>query len=265
MIFKRLSILSLLSIVTIATYSQLTPPAATQNPTAVSLARNSVAALSGSVQISDVTLTGSATRTAGSDSETGSITLKALGNPNSRFDLVLTSGTSSEIRNASGGESQGLWITPDGVSHAMAAHNTFTDAAWFVPELTVISQLSNPNLIVSYVGQESRAGAAVQHLHFAIQSAPTDPTGLFEGLSAEDVYLDAATLLPVALIFNTHPDNDANTKISVEIDYSSYQPVKGAQVPFHIQKLLNGTLFLDITVQTANINSGLSETSFLAQ
>jgi hypothetical protein len=262
MIFKRLSILSLLSIVTFATYAQQAPTAVTQNPTAVSLARNSVAVLSGSVQISDITLTGSATRTAGSDIETGSITLKALGNPNSRFDLVLTSGTSSEIRNASGGAPQGSWITSDGVSHPMASHNTFTDAAWFVPELTVLSQLSNPNLIVSYVGEETRAGAAVQHLRFAIQSASTDPTGLFKGLSAEDVYLDASTYLPVALIFNTHSDSDAGTNISVEIDYSNYQPVNGVRVPFHVQKLLNGSLLLDVAIQSAVLNSGILASDF---
>jgi hypothetical protein len=245
-----------------AAAQQTSTTVVTQNPTAMSLARNSVAVLSGSGQISDITLTGSATRTAGSDIETGSITLKALGNPNSRFDFVSTSGTSSEIRNASGGPPQGSWISPDGVSHAMAGHNTFTDAAWFVPELTVISQLSNPNLIVSYVGQETRAGAAVQHLHFAIQSASTDPTGFFEGLSAEDVYLDASTYLPVALIFNTHPDNDAGTNISVEIDYSSYQPVNGVQIPFHVQKFLNGSLFLDVAIQSAELNSGILASDF---
>jgi hypothetical protein len=265
MILKRLALVFCLLVVATSINAQQTSTVVAQNPTAVALARNSVAVLSGRVQISDITLTGTATRTAGSDTETGSITLKALGNPNSRFDLVLTSGTSSEIRNASGGTPQGSWITPDGVSHAMAGHNTFTDAAWFVPELTVLSQLSNPNLIVSYVGQETRDGVGVQHLRFAIQSASTDPTGLLQGLSAEDVYLDASTYLPVALIFNAHPDNDASTSISVEIDYSSYQSVSGVQVPFHIQKLLNGTLFLDVTVQAANINSGLSETSFLAQ
>ena len=262
MLFKRLAVLSMLSIVTFSTYAQQASTGVTQDPTAVSLARNSVAALSGGVQISDITMTGSATRTAGSDTETGSITLKALGNPNSRFDLVLTSGTSSEIRNASGGTPQGLWITSDGVSHAMATHNTFTDAAWFAPELTVLSQLSNPNLLVSYVGQETRAGAAVQHLHFAIQSASTDPTGFFQGLSAEDVYLDASTFLPVALVFNTHPDSDASTNIPVEIDFSSYQSVRGVQVPFRIQKLLNGTLFLDVTIESVQVNSGLSSAAF---
>jgi hypothetical protein len=262
MLLKRLTLACCLLLIPFTARSQ---QVAVQNPQAVSLATQALAALSARTPVSDITLTGTATRTAGSETETGSITLKALGNPNSRFDFVSTSGTSSEIRNASGGPPQGSWITSDGVSHAMAGHNTFTDAAWFAPELTVLSLLSNPNLIVSYVGQETRDGAAVQHLHFAIQSASTDPTGLVQGLSAEDVYLDASTLLPVALIFNTHPDNDASTNISVEIDFSSYQPVKGVQVPFHIQKLLNGTLFLDVTVQAANINSGLSETSFLAQ
>jgi len=263
MTLKRLAFTFFLLLIPFNSHAQ---QAAVQAPQAVALATQALAALTGTTQVSDITLTGTATRTAGSDVETGNITLKALGNQASRFDLVLSTGTRSEIRNASGGTPQGSWITSDGVPHAMAYHNTFTDAAWFVPELSVLSELANPNLIVSYVGQETRSsGEAVQHLHFASQSASTDPTGLFQSLSAEEVYLDASTYLPVALIFNTHPDNDANTNISVEIDFSSYQSVNGAQVPFHIQKLLNGTLLLDVTVQAANINSGLSETSFLAQ
>ena len=259
MILKRLMLAFCLLLIPFTARSQQT---AIQNPQAVALATQALAALSARTPVSDITLTGTATRTAGSDAETGSVTLQALGNSNSRFDFVSTAGTSSEIRNASGGAPQGSWITPDGVSHAMATHNTFTDAAWFAPELTVLSQLSNPNLMVSYVGQETRAGAAVQHLHFAIQSASTDPTGLFQGLSAEDVYLDVSTYLPVALIFNTHPDNDAGTNISVEIDYSNYQPVNGVQIPFHVQKSLNGALFLDVAIQSSVLNSGIPASVF---
>lgn len=259
MLLKRLMLAFCLLLIPFTARSQQT---AIQNPQAVALATQALAALSARTPVSDITLTGTATRTAGSDAETGSITLQALGNSNSRFDFVSTAGTSSEIRNASGGAPQGSWITPDGVSHAMATHNTFTDAAWFAPELTVLSQLSNPNLMVSYVGQETRAGAAVQHLHFAIQSASTDPTGLFQGLSAEDVYLDVSTYLPVALIFNTHPDNDAGTNISVEIDYSNYQPVNGVQIPFHVQKSLNGALFLDVAIQSSVLNSGIPASVF---
>jgi hypothetical protein len=259
MTLKRLAVTLCLLLIPFSAHAQ---QAAVQAPQAVALATQALAALTGTTQVSDITLTGTATRKAGSDIESGSITLKALGNPDSRFDLVVSTGTRSEIRNASGGTPQGSWITPDGVSHAMAYHNTLTDAAWFVPELTVLSQLSNPNLVASYVGQETRAGAAVQHLHFAFQSPSPDPTGLFQSLSAEEVYLDASTFLPVALTFNAHPDIDAGTNISVEIDFSSYQSVNGVQVPFRVQKLLNGTLFLDVTVQSVQINSGLTSAAF---
>lgn len=234
----------------------------TQNPTAISLARNSVAVLCGSVQISDITLTGTATRVAGSDTGSGTVTLKALGTSSSRMDMSLSNGTFSEIRNASGGTPQGSWITPDGVSHAMANHNTFTDAAWFVPQLSVLSQLSNPNLVVTYVGSETRSGTSVQHLHFAFQSSTADPTGLFQLLSAEEVYLNSSTFLPVAIVFNAHPDNDASSNIAVEIDFSAYQSVNGVLVPFQIQKLINNGLVLDLTIDSAKINQGLTAADF---
>ena len=54
---------------------------------AVAFAGRAIAALAGTAQINDITLTGTATRTAGSDVESGSITLKASGNTLSRIDF----------------------------------------------------------------------------------------------------------------------------------------------------------------------------------
>jgi hypothetical protein len=234
---------------------------ATQNPTAISLATNSVAVLSGSVQISDITLTGTATRIAGSDTGSGTVTLKALGTSNSRMDLSLSDGTFGEMRTAQSGAPQGQWLASSGAYNSMATHNCFTDAAWFFPALSILTQLSNPNLIATYVGQETKAGVGVYHLQLSIQS-PSDPTGLLQRLSAEDVYLSASTYLPVALVFQTHPDNDALTNIPVEVDFSNYQAVNGVQVPFQIQKFVNGTLFVDLTIQNATLNSGLAVSAF---
>ena len=81
-------------------------------------------------------------------------------------------------------------------------------------------------------------------------------------LSSTDVYLDSSSLLPVAFAFNTHPDNNSLLNIPVEIDFSNYQAVNGAQIPFHIQKFLNGSLFLDMTIQSAAVNSGLTTSTF---
>lgn len=142
----------------------------------------------------------------------------------------------------------------------MANHNCVTDAAWFFPGFSVLSQLSNPNLVATYVGQETKNGVAVQHLHFVVQSA--DPTGFSQQLSAEDIYLDASSNLPTALTFGVHPDNNAATDIPVEVDFSNYQVVNGVRVPFRIQERLNGTLFEDIIVQSVVFNSGLSNADF---
>jgi hypothetical protein len=244
--------------------TQQAPPTATRNPQAVALATNSVARLSGSVQIADITLSGTATRIAGSDTGSGTITLKALGTSNSRMDLSLSDGTFSEIRTAQTGTPQGQWLAASGSYNNVAAHNCMTDAAWFFPSLSVLSQLSNPNLVATYIGPETKAGVGVYHLRLSIQS-PTDPTGLLQQLSAEDVYLNASTYLPVALVFQTHPDTDALTNILVEVDFSNYQSINGVLIPFSIQKFLNGSLFLDITIQSAVLNSGLAQSVFTAQ
>jgi hypothetical protein len=258
MTLKRLAFLFCILVFAASTYAQTT-----QDPQALALATQAMAAMAGMARVNDVTLIGTATRTAGSDIENGNITLKALGTAYSRYDLNATGGTRSDVRNlTSSGAPQGYWTGPDGSTHAQSMHNCATDSAWFAPHLSILSQLSNPNLVVSYVGRETKAGVAVQHLHFAVQHASVDPKGLFQSLSSEDVYLDAVSLLPVAIAFNTHPDNDAGRNIPVEIQFSNYRSVSGAQIPFHVQKFLNGTLFLDLDVQSAVLNSGLQPSDF---
>ena len=247
---------------TFAQQSSTTSTLLTKDPKAVSLASASLAALWGSTAITDVTLTGTATRIVGSDTETGSVTLSASGTSNSRIELNLSNGPRSEVRNLSNSMPQGSWSGTDAVSHAIPMHNCMTDAAWFAPQLSVLSQLSDPNVAVLYVGQESRGSTVVQHLRFEIRGANAGPSGLLQHLSAEDVYLDASSFLPVTITFNTHPDNDAGTDIPVEIDFSNYTRVNGAQIPFHVQKYLNGSLFLDLVIQSAVLNSGISQSAF---
>src|SRR4029077_4458294 len=112
------------------------------------------------------------------------------------------------------------------------------------------SQASNPNSVLKYVGQESRAGNSVQHLRYFVQTPGESPNSLAQHLSTEDIYLDSSSLLVVAVAFNEHPDNNALIDIPVELDYSDYRVVNGVQVPFRIQKFFNGNLLLDITVQS---------------
>ncbi len=234
------------------------------DPQAVALAQQSIAALTNGVAVSDVTLTGNATWIAGSDTEAGPATLQAKGTGESRVDLNLSGGSRAEIRNDSTGSPQGQMIAPDGTVQPSAQHNCWINASWFFPALSFLNATADPTLIFSYIGAENRGGAKVEHLQVYRYLAGQRPASisLIQRVSAADFYLDSSSLLPVAITFNTHADDDAFTDIALEIDFFKYQRVNGIQLPFHIQKLVSGGLALDITVQTVALNSGLSDALF---
>lgn len=255
----------------LVTFSLITPllanaqPQAPRDPQAVALAGQALTALTGRTQINDVTLTGTVTRTAGSDTEEGNVTLKALGLADSRFDLSLPSGQRSGVRNSANGFPQGYWITPDGTVHTVAAHNCLVDAAWFFPALSSLAAITNPNLAMSYIGSEIQRGIPVQHIRFWLYEPNSGAPDFIAQVSTMDFYLDSQSFLPVMVTFNTHPEGDGGTNIPVEIDFSNYQVVNGDPVPFHIQKFLNGSLLLDVTVQAVTLNSGLTDSDFSVQ
>jgi len=158
----------------------------------------------------------------------------------------------------------GQWSGSDGTAHQAAQHNCWPDAGWFFPLLSSLSQTANSGFVFTYVGQTTLAGKAVQHLRVSRSLAPDTGASVsrLEKLSVVDYYLDAATSLPLALIFNQHPDNNALVDISITVLFSDYRPVNGLQVPFHVQKFLNGGLTLDVTVSSVAVNTGLTDQQF---
>jgi hypothetical protein len=237
----------------------------TTSPSGTTLLQQALAALAPSTTISDVTLSGTATRIAGSDNESGTVVIKALAGTGSLLSLTLPSGPRTELRNIASVPIAGSWSGPDGVSHAMAYANLLTDPAWF-PAFTVSALLSAPNAVITYIGPETRNGQSVIHVSssqlFGDPSADAKTAALMQHLTQTDVYLDPTTSLPVAIVYAAHADNNALVDIPVELDFSSYQTVSGAQIPFHVQKLFNNGLLLDLQFTSAVLNSGLSSSIF---
>lgn len=236
------------------------PPASTQ---ATTLLTQSLSALTGRATLNDVTLSGTARRIAGSDDESGTAVLKALASGAGRSDLSLSGGQRSEVKNLAGTPPAGSWSGPDGVAHAMAFHNLLTEPAWFFPAFAIARRLSDSSFVASYVGQETHNVQAVQHVSVSQTASFPDPPGAsFEHLSRVDFYLDSTSLLPAAITFNIHPDNNELLDIPIEIRFSYYHPVNGAQVPFHVQKYLNNSLVLEFQATSVTFNSGLTASSF---
>jgi len=230
------------------------------DPQAISLATQSIAALSGRSVVSDVTLSGNGTW---NKTDGGTFKLSARGNGESRMDLTSSSGITTVIRDAQTGVPRGSWETYDNRAGSLTSHNCWTDAVWFFPALGSLAPSSNVTL--SYVGKEVRNGATVYHLHSHVNDKGRLSVLGTQQLSAMDFYLNTATLLPVATTFFSHPDNNARTKLLVEIEFSSYKQMDGIAVPTHIQTYHQGSLTLDLNVVGITINSGISPSLFLTK
>ena len=246
--------------------SQQASPVASSAAQATTLLGQSLAALTGQAALTDVTLSGTARRIAGSTDESGAVTLKALATGESRVDLVLPSGPRTEVRSFPNSGPSGSWAGPDGVAHAISQHNLWTDSSWFFPGLTITRVLSS-GYIVSYIGHETSGAQAVEHIYvtrlFTATGAPPNWTpDSLQHLAGMDIYLDATSLLPSAISFKVHPDNNQLIDIPVEIRLSDYRSVGGVQVPFRIQRFFNNNLDLDLQLQNSSINSGLTASSF---
>jgi hypothetical protein len=236
------------------------------DPQALALAAKSIAAITAGNPVSDISLAGNVTWFAGSDTETGTATLEAKGVNESRVDLILSGEQRQEIRNNSSGVPQGTETGIDGTTQPSAQHNCWTDPVWFFSGLSSLTETSNRNFIFSNLGQEQQNGVSVQHLRVyqLLGSKPKD-IGIVQHLSAMDFYLDPTSFLPLIVRFNVHPDDDMNLDIRTEVRFGDYRSVNKILVPFRIQRLLNGSLLFDVTVATAQVNTGLSDTTFSIQ
>jgi hypothetical protein len=259
--------LSLLLISNSSARISQTPTTPTTSQQAATLLAQSAKVLTGSTMINDVTLTGTAEWIAGSDDETGTVSLKALATGEASLAITLRSGTLNEIHSSIANGPIGNWVGTNGVTHEIAMHNGWTDAAWFFPAFSS-AYGSNPNLQISYIGPENLAGASVQHIRIN-RVVPGDAAGttspLVLHLSQTELFLDAQSSLPVAVTFNIHPDNNAAVDIPVEVKYSDFRPVGGMMIPFRIQQFIQNSLHLDIQLTNATLNSGLSTSQFQVQ
>jgi len=259
---RRFALLLVVSVMGNAALA-LAQSGSTSDALAVSFAQRAIAALTQGTAVSDVTLSANVVSTFASSHNTGTGTFQAKGTSESRVNLSLTSGARSEIRGLTTyGLPTGGWQLNGAALTAYPQHNCWTDAAWFFPSFSSLSQTTNPAFVFKYVGQEQYNGTNVQHIEVS-QVSSQNPT--LARLSTMDFYLDAVSFLPLDMKFVVHADKDMNTNIQTEVRFSSYQSVSGIQIPFYFQRLINGNLDLDVKVTSAVLNSGLSDSIFSVQ
>jgi len=204
-------------------------------------------------------MNGTANWTYGSDQQTGTVTLQANANGQSRMLLRLPSGSRIETQNPlSDSQRQCTWSGADAVVHSSAVHHCWIDAIWFLPAITMQTGAGASDDVPS-VTQSADPSKIRIHRERHLVDVDSAQTGQFIAhLSAVDLDIDSATSLPVILAFATHPDNDAGIDLPVEIRYGAYSTFSGVTVPTHIQKFINHALVLDLQISAVQVQLATS-------
>ncbi len=215
--------------------------------------------LLGSTNLQALALSGNSETVAGATNDSGAFTASCGVAGSSQLSLQLGAGTHIEKRQISNTIPVGSWVDSEGTSHTMGSHNLYSPASWFCPALAIGQVLSTTDLDIVFAGNEEKNGATLTHFAVSSISASSKPQDkLLSHLSELEIFLDPQTFRPVVFDFTAHPDVDAGTDISIEIQFSNYTNVNGVWIPFTVRRYVNSSLALTLQVQTATPNAAIA-------
>jgi len=220
-------------------------------------------AFSGQLVVHKVQLSGGVTYYAGSLKDSGTVTLTATDDGSAQMQLSLgATGQIAETQTGSGSHARCQWLGANQVSHAVDLGNCWRPALWFLPTFSLQPSLLSTEQVFADLGAGTvgSGDAVYHHLQGAVvptKAASAANSRAFASLitrSTTDIGIDPSSSLPAVLAYSVHPNTGVQVPIAIEVRYSNYQTVSGAQIPFHIERYVNGSLQLDILLSSATID-----------
>lgn len=205
--------------------------------------------------VQQLQLSGTAEWYAGSVRDSGTALLSLDVNGNVQMRLLL--GTLGERTESQSGVGEALsceWSEGGNTPTSVTSMNCWRPLVWFLPAFslqptTLPEQSQFTDLGLGSVGF---GDGAYRHLRgsfsFSDLSAPLAENVARASIS--DLGLDPGTMLPSVLTYAVLPDDGSNNPIAIEIHYSQYQTINSVQIPFRIERYVNGVLQLVILIDS---------------
>jgi hypothetical protein len=239
------------------------PAGAQQTSTAIGQVMN---ALVGQNLVRSASLMGTVTSPNVPGSASAAISLYALSQQWSEVDIEWPTGKQTEIRSGAGIFPSRSWTGSDGIAHRAAPTDLkLPHPAWFFPTFVLLSGLGSPNYWASDLGAQTWQGQNVHHIA-VWQRAPSGipAASISRQQTQVDFYLDPTTFLPVSMTFNVQIDPNLPNELVVpsttttgtslvEVDFSDYRGVQGAQVPYGLKVSSGSTQILNIQISSVTI------------
>ena len=209
-------------------------------------------ALLAATQPASVALNGTFASMAGPTTDSGTANLTVGLDGTFLVNLSGSGGTTSESRAVSDGNPSCTWTDKEDAVHNSLFLNCMPPA-WFFPGLALLS--SNSASIAAWLPSSYAVDSMGDHLQFQFVLPNTSAAQEDPQLAMPiDLILAPDTHLPLYALFTAHPDNPwVHADIAVKIAYSDYRNISGVMIPFRIQRYLNGSLVLDLTISSASV------------
>ena len=209
----------------------------------------------GGVSVHQAELSGTATQYAGSDVQQGAITLTATAAGSSSMEVSFAD-MSRKVTTTDLDSGRECEWSKNGTSHPMGYMNCLKPLVWFLPGITLQSGLTPSSVGIDDLGTIHVDGASFTRLHTQAVMSGLDTVLLKESMKRSSMNLDLnpRTLLPARLSYIVHPDDGSQTKIHIEIRFSDYRKAGNAEIPYRIQRYVNGSLQLDIQITSVNLS-----------
>jgi len=208
---------------------------------------------------SDSTANGTVTTSAGSQTETGSVIILTRGTDQTSEQIKTPHGSRVVYSNLQASQVTGP--VPIALSSELAASSR--SLSFPLPQIAAV--LNNPDSGYLYVGLESLNGLQAHHLRYW-NSFNTQPRFQFlVEFTLTDIWIDAVSGLPQRISQIQRAGSGSEPRIQLDTYLSNYQKVSGVLYPFSVQKFLNGSPWITITITSVTLDTGLTDASFPVQ
>src|SRR5712691_7188230 len=254
--FSRPTLLLLTLLYSSSAFSQQPPQRDRQ---AVIVLQHAFAAMGATVP-SDSVATGNVTLFAGSKTENGTIRILTRGleqsaeqiqTPDANRSIVYSQGLANRV--------DGSGATPFTLELAASSQTPC------FPFVLIARALNNPDYAFQYLGLEALGSAQAHHLRVWNTFSSNPKLQRLAEFTAKDVWIDAASGLPLKLALDQRNGGGAESRIPLAVFYSDYRNLGGVQYPFRVDKSLNGTPWAKITITQVAFNTGLTDNDFPIQ
>lgn len=240
-------------------FAQQSAPGVQRDAQAVALLQSSVRAMGGAVP-SDSVATGDISVFTGSLTSEGTIRILTRGTAQTSEQITFAQSsqavTFSRLQAAE---------TDNGGPTSLPLERSLTSQSPCFPLPFLSATLANPDEAIQYVGLETLGQEQVHHIRVWNTFASQPKFQRFAEFSTIDIWLDAANTLPQKISFTRRDGSGSVPSIAVDVYLSNYRSVAGIAFPFLIQKFLNGSPWMTITIANVAFNTGLTDASFPVQ